>query len=120
MTTTAIDLTKNNNISFGQSTGEKTGGVNTGAMLVQPDRQQVRDYAGEINSVVDPDRFFDYYDERQWEIGGGPINDWKALFRSWDAKEYRKQRIPVKKSQVQHVYGTNPVTDEDLIAFMRS
>lgn len=109
---------ENNIISFSQSTGEITGEP-TGAKLVQPNRQQVKDYAGEIKSVVDPDRFFQYYEERQWEIGGSPINDWKALFRSWDAKEYRK-RTPVRKTQVRHIYGSNPVADEDLTEFMRS
>lgn len=117
MTEMAIDLTKNNNNYFSQSTGEKTGGVNTGAMLVQPDRHQVWEYAEELNSNVDPDKFFDYYDEKHWTIRGEPINDWKAVFRRWNETEFR--RTPKKKT-FSYRYGEQPVNSEDVEAFMHN
>lgn len=65
-----------------------------------PNRQQIRSFAEELNSNVDPDKFFDYYDKRLWKIGGEPINDWKAVFRSWDAKELSKPSEMTKKSRI--------------------
>lgn len=111
----AIDLPKNNNNSFGLSTGVKTGVANTGAKLVQPNRQLVYEYCEELASKVNPDKFFDYYEERSWKIGGEPIKDWKAVFRRWDKTEFEK---PKKKPTFSHRFGSNPVTDESLAAFM--
>lgn len=36
-------------------------------------------------------KFYDYYAERNWTIAGQPINDWKAVFRSWHKREFRRK-----------------------------
>ena len=62
----------------------------------RPTLQQVKDYASEIGSIVDPERFFKFYSDKNWKINGDPVNDWKAVFRKWTADE-RPKKEPTYK-----------------------
>ena len=57
----------------------------------EPSQKEVRAYCDELGSNVDPMKFYDYYAERNWKIAGEPINDWKAVFRSWHKREFRRK-----------------------------
>ncbi len=57
-----------------------------------PTLQQVKDYASEIGSIVDPERFYQFYSEKRWKTGTEPINDWKAIFRKWSESERPKKQ----------------------------
>lgn len=57
----------------------------------EPSQKEVRAYCDELGSNVDPMKFYDYYAERNWKIAGEPINDWKAVFRSWHEREFKKR-----------------------------
>lgn len=50
-----------------------------------PSRDDVRAYARERNSDVDPDRFFDYFDAGNWiDSKGQPVRNWKQKFITWE------------------------------------
>lgn len=74
-----------------QSTGAKTG---------KPNIDDVKAYCKELNSYVDPDKFYDYYEERDWTIAGEAISNWKAVFRSWNEREFKKK--PTKTEQLRN------------------
>lgn len=57
-----------------------------------PTLAEVEDYGSEIGSPVDAEKFFDYYSKRGWASKGEPINDWKAVFRSWTKTERPRAR----------------------------
>ena len=59
---------------------------------VKPSLDDVKAYAKEIGSKVDPQRFFMWYEDKEWKTGNEPITDWKALFRSWTADERPKKQ----------------------------
>ena len=40
--------------------------------------------------AVDPEKFFSYYEGRNWKLGGEPIN-WKAMLRHWNLKDQKSQ-----------------------------
>lgn len=61
-------------------------------------------------------KFYEYYAGRNWKIAGQPINDWKAVFRSWHKREFRRK----PKSYLSYRYGDDPVTAEDVETFMHS
>jgi len=80
----------------------------------RPTLQQVKDYASEIGSIVEPERFYNFYAEKGWKTGNEPINDWKAIFRKWSADERPKKMYkvdPPKKidpdalRKIQEVFG---------------
>lgn len=52
----------------------------------RPSVEEIGGYASSIGADVDPQEFYDYYAAADWTAGGRPINDWKALLRSWGSK----------------------------------
>lgn len=38
-------------------------------------------------AVIDPERFFNYYEANGWKVGKNPMKDWRAAFRMWEARE---------------------------------
>ena len=52
-----------------------------------PTLEEVKAYCKEIESRIDPERFYDYNNVRGWKINGDPIKDWKTLLRIWGSKE---------------------------------
>lgn len=57
----------------------------------RPTLAEVKDFAQEIGSNVDPERFYQFYSGKDWMTGSEPINDWKAVFRKWSADEKPKK-----------------------------
>ena len=55
-----------------------------------PTLDEIIVYKKEINSSVDAERFYDYYNAINWTTGNAPIVDWKAVFRNWSRNERKK------------------------------
>ena len=58
----------------------------------KPTVSQVKQYAEDINFVVDAEHFIDYYTIRGWEIDNQPIKDWKACVRTWKRNRKRNRK----------------------------
>lgn len=82
-------------------------GVNTG----KPNIDDVKAYCKELNSYVDPDKFYDYYEKRDWTIAGEAISNWKAVFRSWSEREFKKE--PTKTEQLKNTKSKLAIYGED-------
>lgn len=59
----------------------------------RPSLDDVKKYAQETGSNVDPERFYQFYSGKDWMTGNEPINDWKAVFRKWSADERPKKQF---------------------------
>ena len=84
----------------------------TGAMsALKPTLKEIESYRDELNSLVKAEKFYEYYSRNDWTIAGEPINDWKALFRSWDKNEKRQpsktEQARVTRSKMA-IYGEDP------------
>ena len=67
-------------------------------MVVNPTIDQIREYIYTENLMVDPDRFFDYYESQGWKLSNGnKMKDWKASCRNWHRKEVEKMNQEKKK-----------------------
>lgn len=59
--------------------------------MANPTLDQIREYVYTENLMVDPDRFFDYYESQGWKLSNGnKMKDWKASCRNWHRKEVEK------------------------------
>ena len=53
-----------------------------------PSFEEVREYVNEKGYNIDPEAFFDYYEETGWtKKNGQPIKDWRASIRTWARRE---------------------------------
>lgn len=62
--------------------------------VIPPTLEMVRQYCEERHSNVDPDYFYDYYESRNWMLGKTKMKDWQASFRTWEKKNFNKQKKP--------------------------
>ena len=56
-----------------------------------PSVDDVRLFCTEQGLSVDPVRFVDYYNQRNWQINGRTISDWVKILRAWDEREKKWQ-----------------------------
>lgn len=54
-----------------------------------PSFSEVEQFIRTENLNVDAKKFFDYYEERKWQIADKPINDWKSLLKTWSKNEHK-------------------------------
>lgn len=59
-----------------------------------PTVAEVSAYIRETGSKVNPKIFCDYYGARGWKIKGEPVEDWRALIRTWDVREEERKAPP--------------------------
>jgi hypothetical protein len=52
--------------------------------FVPPTIEQIRDYCIERNNLVDPERFYNFYQAKGWMVGKNKMKDWKAAVRTWE------------------------------------
>ena len=74
--------------------GEEGGGYTTPAL--PPSLEDIKTECREQGyTSVDAEKFFSYYEGRNWKIGGEVIN-WRSMLRHWDIKDKNK---PQKKKR---------------------
>ena len=55
-----------------------------GDLDMNDDLERINNFIIEKGLNCDAQEFYDYYSERNWEIGGKKIDNWKGLLVSWD------------------------------------
>ena len=69
--------------------------------FVPPTLDEVKAYCEERQNGIDPQRFFDYYEARGWELKQGQkVKDWKACVRTWERSGLNPKPEPQKRSAV--------------------
>jgi len=64
----------------------------TRKIFVPPTLDEVRDYAFERNSPVDPEEFHAYHSANGWMIGKSKMKDWHKAFVYWERQEFNRAR----------------------------
>ena len=56
--------------------------------FTKPTREAVKTFAERKGpAVVDPERFYDFYEANGWKVGKNKMKDWRAAFRNWERTE---------------------------------
>ena len=50
----------------------------------KPTLEEVEEYCNERNNGIDPQKFIDFYESKDWMIGKNRMKDWKACIRTWE------------------------------------
>ena len=72
--------------------------ISTGEISISPKKrakrfspptvEEIRAYCIERKNQVDPERFVDYYQAREWMLGKDKMKDWMAAVRTWERNGY--------------------------------
>lgn len=61
--------------------------------FIPPTLEEVKAYCKERNNNVDPNRFFDYYEQGGWKDSkGNPVKNWKQKLITWENKETKTEK----------------------------
>ena len=64
--------------------GEKISPQTPRKKFVKPTVEEVRKYCLERKNNVDPERFVNFYESKDWFVGKNKMKDWKAAVRTWE------------------------------------
>lgn len=64
--------------------GEKLPTQTPRKKFVKPTVEEVRNYCIERKNNVNPEKFIDFYEAKDWYIGKNKMKDWKAAVRTWE------------------------------------
>jgi hypothetical protein len=64
------------------------------AKFKKPTLEEVKAYCEERHNRIDPGRFIDYYESKDWMIGRNRMKNWQAAVRNWE----RNEQAPVPGS----------------------
>lgn len=60
--------------------------------FVPPTVDEVRAYCEERKNGIDPQRFVDFYQSKNWMVGKNKMTDWKASVRTWEGINKKQQK----------------------------
>lgn len=66
---------------------EKLESEKNGALLLRPSIDDVKDFIKKCGLNISADKFFNYYEDKNWEIKGECIKDWRACLFHWEDNE---------------------------------
>lgn len=76
--------------------------------FIPPTIEEVTAYAKQLNSGVDPNKFWSYFDAGNWhDSEGKPVKSWKQKFITWDSKTPKPtpQQQQPRKSHIEIING---------------
>lgn len=77
-----------------------------------PSLQEVTDYCNQRGNNVDPERFVNFYQSKNWMVGKNKMRDWKAAIITWEKRDQDKAKG--KRTQ------TDEEFEEELRRFMEN
>lgn len=77
-----------------------------------PTLEEVSSYCSERNNNVNPQKFIDFYQSKDWMVGKNKMKDWKACVRTWEQKEVKEPRVAKEPT---YSSENNMDIDEDIL-----
>ena len=72
-------------------------GKQSNKKFIPPTLEDVKAYAAERGSDVDPERFFDYFTAGDWKDSrGNPVRSWKQKFLTWERAQPKSSQQVAK------------------------
>ena len=63
--------------------------------FIKPTIEEIKEYCKERNNGIDAERFYDFYESKDWMIGKNKMKDWKACIRTWEkGNKSKEEKLP--------------------------
>lgn len=62
-----------------------------GKKFIKPTIEEIRAYCQERKNHVNPNRFYDFYESKDWYVGKNKMKNWKAAIRTWEQSTKSEQ-----------------------------
>jgi len=61
-----------------------------------PSVDEVKEYCDERKNGINPEKFVNYYQSKNWMVGKNKMKDWKAAVRTWEQNNKKNESEEVK------------------------
>lgn len=83
-------------------------------VFAPPTVDEVKAYVQEKKLRVDPQRFVDFYQSKNWMVGKTKMVDWKAAIRGWSSRERPAEDKPYDREKIDYSAITRDLFVNDL------
>ena len=87
-----LENDKDNNTITNNTTNNKT----TKGRFKKPLISDISNYIEERGNLIDPNKFYDYYESNGWKVGKNKMKCWKAAVRNWENMRKEKGQMESK------------------------
>lgn len=88
----------NSNVNTNINTNSNSNATDTSTHT--PSIEEVRDYVKNNNLKISAEKFFNFYDKREWHN----VTDWKLAALKWDSKEVQRQEKKSSEKKTDNNY----------------
>lgn len=65
----------------------------------RPTLDEVKTYCQSINSPIDAEQFYNFYEAKDWMLGKNHIKKWKCCVRTWERNQTKTNKTYISDSQ---------------------
>lgn len=80
--------------SIVESSLTKLGTPKVNQKFKKPTIEEIEAYCKERNNDVNPNKFYDFYESKNWMVGKNKMKDWKASVRTWEKNTNNNSYLP--------------------------
>ena len=59
--------------------------------IIPPKIEMIKEYCLERNNNIDANKFFDFYESKNWYVGKNKMKDWQASIRTWEKTQPKEE-----------------------------
>ena len=90
-----LENDKDNNTYTNNTTNKNIKGVR----FKKPKIIEIKKYINERGSLINAEKFYDYYESNGWKVGKNKMKNWKAAVRNWENMRKGKGQMESKVMQ---------------------
>ena len=76
--------------------GEKISPAHTkNKKFSKPSIEEIKQYCIEQSKSIDPVKFYNFYESKNWYVGKNKMSNWKAAIASWERNNTKSERTEI-------------------------
>ena len=84
----------------------------------KPSIEEIQDYCKERNNGINANRFYDFYESKDWYVGKNKMKDWKACIRTWEQRQTPTNKKVIPEWFDKDIEKSNEIDQGDFKEFL--
>ena len=84
----------------------------------KPSIEEIKEYCKERNNGINANRFYDFYESKDWYVGKNKMKDWKACIRTWEQRQTPTNKKVIPEWFDKDIKKSNEIDQGDFNKFL--
>jgi len=85
----------------------------------KPSIEEIQEYCKERNNGINANRFYDFYESKDWYVGKNKMKDWKACIRTWEQRQTPTNKKVIPEWFDKDIKKSNEIDQGDFKEFLK-